>query len=115
MVKYTMKYRFCITEMKRRVLVISLITLHFSLFTSYCYSQEKSLKDTIAGIMKDTVAQPHTPYNIVMFGHETALFAKSPIGWKGKNWALLGGCVATTYLSMQIDNPIRRTTGNDPS
>jgi membrane-associated phospholipid phosphatase len=60
--------------------------------------------------LADTIHHPDRPYTVLQFLHETRLFLKQPTTWKGKNWLIFSGCVATIGLSTMLDEPLRSST-----
>jgi hypothetical protein len=50
---------------------------------------------------------PQNRYDLSQFGNETADFIKQPLEWKSSDWLRLGLAGASTFLAMQIDEPVR--------
>jgi membrane-associated phospholipid phosphatase len=46
-------------------------------------------------------------YDFSQFGHETGDFIKQPSKWDGNDWLRLGVIGGATFLTMQVDQPIR--------
>ena len=54
---------------------------------------------------RDTVKEMR--YNLSQFGHETVGFLVQPTKWDGGDWLRIGAMGGATFLTMQIDKPIR--------
>jgi membrane-associated phospholipid phosphatase len=54
-------------------------------------------------------------YDFSQFGHETADFIKQPSKWNGNDWLRLGAISGVTFLTMQVDQPIRDAVLKDRS
>ena len=54
-------------------------------------------------------------YNLSQFGNETVDFIKQPSKWDGGDWLRLGVIGSATFLTMQVDQPIRDAVLKDRS
>jgi hypothetical protein len=54
-------------------------------------------------------------YNLLQFRDETVDFIKQPAKWNGNDWLTLGVVGAGTFLSMQLDDPMRDAVMKDRS
>jgi len=54
-------------------------------------------------------------YNLSQFGNETVDFIKQPSKWDGNDWLRLGVIGSATFLTMQVDQPIRDAVLKDRS
>jgi len=60
-------------------------------------AQDLASRDTVLG----------NKYNLSQFGHETVDFLIKPTKWDGSDWLRLGVMGGATFLTMQVDQPIR--------
>jgi membrane-associated phospholipid phosphatase len=67
-------------------------------------------KETTIPETKGEKAQEYKPYNLTQFGHETFLYVKQPVLWKGKDWLRVGVVVAGTFAIMPLDQTITDAT-----
>jgi membrane-associated phospholipid phosphatase len=86
-----------------------MITLHSSLHKillsllvlivceSSLFAQNLASRDTVQG----------NKYNLSQFGHESVDFLVQPTKWDGNDWLRLGVISGVTFLSMQVDQPVR--------
>jgi len=65
--------------------------------TADLFAQEIASRDTVLG----------NKYNLSQFGHETVGFFIQPTKWDGGDWLRLGVIGGATFLTMQVDQPIR--------
>jgi membrane-associated phospholipid phosphatase len=87
----------------RHAIILSflvLISCEFSLF-----AQNPVSRDTVLG----------NKYNISQFGHESVEFLIQPTKWDGNDWLRVGVIGGATFLSMQVDQPIRDAVLKDRS
>jgi len=61
------------------------------------FAQDIASRDTVLG----------NKYNLSQFGHETVGFFIQPTKWDGGDWLRLGVMGGATFLTMQVDQPIR--------
>jgi len=61
------------------------------------FAQDLALRDTVLG----------NKYNLSQFGHETVGFFIQPTKWDGSDWLKIGVIGGATFLTMQVDQPIR--------
>ena len=61
------------------------------------FAQDITSRDTVLG----------NKYNLSQFGHETVGFFIQPTKWDGSDWLRLGVIGGATFLTMQVDQPIR--------
>jgi membrane-associated phospholipid phosphatase len=61
------------------------------------FAQDLVSRDTVQG----------NKYNLSQFGHETVGFFIQPTKWDGNDWLRLGVISGATFLTMQVDQPIR--------
>jgi membrane-associated phospholipid phosphatase len=61
------------------------------------FAQDIASRDTVLG----------NRYNLSQFGHETVDFLIQPMKWDGGDWLRLGVMGGATFLTMQVDQPIR--------
>ena len=61
------------------------------------FAQDPTSRDTVLG----------NKYNLSQFGHETWSFIKQPSKWDGGDWLKIGVIGGATFLTMQVDQPIR--------
>jgi membrane-associated phospholipid phosphatase len=61
------------------------------------FAQDPTSRDTVLG----------NKYNLSQFGHETVGFFVQPTKWDGGDWLRLGVMGGATFLTMQVDQPIR--------
>jgi membrane-associated phospholipid phosphatase len=61
------------------------------------FAQNLESRDTVQG----------NKYNFSQFGNETWSFIKQPTKWDGGDWLRLGVMGGATFLTMQVDQPIR--------
>jgi membrane-associated phospholipid phosphatase len=54
-------------------------------------------------------------YDFSQFGHETGDFIKQPSKWDGNDWLRLGMIGGASFLTMQVDQPIRDAVLKDRS
>jgi membrane-associated phospholipid phosphatase len=64
-------------------------------------------------VSRDTVLGNR--YNLSQFGHETVDFLIQPTKWDGGDWLRLGVMGGATFLTMQVDQPIRDAVLKDRS
>ena len=60
-------------------------------------AQDLASRDTVLG----------NKYNLSQFGHETVNFFVQPTKWDGNDWLRLGVISGATFLTMQVDQPVR--------
>jgi membrane-associated phospholipid phosphatase len=61
------------------------------------FAQDIASRDTVLG----------NKYNLSQFWHETGSFFVQPTKWDGGDWLKLGVMGGATFLTMQVDQPIR--------
>ena len=61
------------------------------------FAQDIVSRDTVVG----------NKYNLSQFWHETGSFFVQPTKWDGSDWLRLGVMGGATFLTMQVDQPIR--------
>ena len=61
------------------------------------FAQDLVSRDTVLG----------NKYNLSQFWHETVGFCVQPTKWDGGDWLRLGVMGGATFLTMQVDQPIR--------
>ncbi|MCX6121073.1 MAG: phosphatase PAP2 family protein [Ignavibacteriales bacterium] len=92
--------------MRHRIL-ISLFLIVICGFSPYraadLFAQDIASRDTVLG----------NKYNLSQFGHETWSFIKQPTKWDGGDWLRLGVMGGATFLTMQVDQPIRDAVMRD--
>jgi membrane-associated phospholipid phosphatase len=69
------------------------------------FAQNSTSRDTVLG----------NKYNLSQFGHESVDFLIQPTKWDGSDWLRFGVIVGATFLSMQVDQPIRDAVLKDQS
>ena len=86
--------------------------LHSALFLilisgTSLFAQDLAPRDTVDRnvVLRDSEKQ--NKYNFSQFGHETVDFLIKPTKWDGTDWLRLGVMGGATFLSMQVDQPIR--------
>jgi len=52
-------------------------------------------------------------YNFSQFASETWGFIKQPAKWDGSDWLKIGALGVSTFLLMQVDEPVRRLVNHD--
>ena len=86
--------------MRHRLLIAHLLIVICG-FYSYgavdLFAQDIASRDTVLG----------NRYNLSQFGHETVDFFVQPTKWDGGDWLRLGVMGGATFLTMQVDQPIR--------
>lgn len=65
--------------------------------TAHLFAQDIALRDTVQV----------NRYNLSQFGHETVRFFIQPTKWDGGDWLKIGAMGGATFLTMQIDQPVR--------
>ena len=86
--------------MRHRFLISLLLTAicGFSPFgATDLLAQDLASRDTVLG----------NKYNLSQFWHETGSFFVQPTKWDGGDWLRLGVIGGATFLTMQVDQPIR--------
>jgi membrane-associated phospholipid phosphatase len=85
----------------RRTILLSLLFVVICDFSPYgaadLFAQDIASRDTVLG----------NRYNLSQFGHETVDFLIKPTKWDGGDWLRLGVMGGATFLTMQVDQPIR--------
>ena len=85
----------------RHRFLISLLLIVICRFSPYgatdLFAQEIASRDTVLG----------NKYNLSQFWHETGSFFVQPTKWDGGDWLRLGVIGGATFLTMQVDQPIR--------
>ena len=85
----------------RQRFYISLLLIAICGFSPYgvkdLFAQDIVSRDTVLG----------NKYNLSQFGHETWSFIKLPTKWDGGDWLRIGAWGGATFLTMQVDQPIR--------
>lgn len=85
---------------------------------SFSHGQDQK-KDSIPGTKGKLDIAPETKkerrqekklYSLGQFGHETLLFVKQPVKWKGRDWIKIGAIVAGSALLTTADQPLRDAT-----
>jgi membrane-associated phospholipid phosphatase len=61
------------------------------------FAQDLVSRDTVIG----------NKYNLSQFGHESVDFLIQPTKWDGGDWLRLGVIGGATFLTMQVDQPVR--------
>jgi membrane-associated phospholipid phosphatase len=86
------------------ILLLFSFTIHTSVFA------QEIKKDTVPET-KGEKKQEKKLYSISQFGHETFLFVKEPLKWKGNDWMRVGVITASTVLvSLTLDKAMVRAT-----
>ncbi len=87
-----------------------LLSLLFVVICGFCpygtadiFAQNLASQDTMQG----------NKYNLSQFGHETIEFLVQPTKWDGNDWLRLGVIGGATFLTMQVDQPIRNAVLKD--
>jgi membrane-associated phospholipid phosphatase len=70
-------------------------------------SLHKILLSLLVLIICETSVFTQNKYNLSQFGNETGDFFKQPSKWDGNDWLRLGIISSATFLTMQVDQPIR--------
>ena len=85
----------------RHRFLIALLLIVICRFSPYgatdLFAQEIASRDTVLG----------NKYNLSQFWHETGSFFVQPTKWDGGDWLKLGVMGGATFLTMQVDQPIR--------
>jgi membrane-associated phospholipid phosphatase len=85
----------------RHRFLIALLLIVICGFSPYgvvnLFAQDIASRDTVVG----------NKYNLSQFGHETVGFFIQPTKWDGGDWLRLGVMGGATFLTMQVDQPIR--------
>jgi membrane-associated phospholipid phosphatase len=87
-------------SMRHRFLMplIFIVICRFSPYgTADLFAQDLASRDTVLG----------NKYNLSQFWHETVGFFVQPTKWDGGDWLKIGVMGGATFLSMQVDQPIR--------
>ena len=91
----------------RHKILISLFLIVICGFSPYrdadLFAQDIASRDTVLG----------NKYNLSQFGHETVGFFVQPTKWDGGDWLRLGVMGGATFLTMQVDQPIRDAVQRD--
>jgi membrane-associated phospholipid phosphatase len=97
--KYTTNKRLVISMRHRFLMSLLLIAIcGFSPYkTADLFAQNLESRDTVMG----------NRYNLSQFWHETVGFCVQPTKWDGNDWLRLGVMGGATFLTMQVDQPIR--------
>jgi membrane-associated phospholipid phosphatase len=82
-------------------ILISLLLIVICGFSPYrtaeLFAQNLESRDTVLG----------NRYNLSQFWHETVGFCVQPTKWDGGDWLRIGVWSGATFLTMQVDQPIR--------
>jgi membrane-associated phospholipid phosphatase len=93
----------------RHTILLSLLFVIIGNFSPYgaadLFTQNLELRDTVQG----------NKYNLSQFGHESVDFLIQPTKWDGNDWLRVGVIGGATFLSMQVDQPIRNAVLKDRS
>ena len=85
----------------RHTILLSILLVVMCGFSPYgatdLLAQDLASRDTVLG----------NKYNLSQFGHETVDFLIKPTKWDGSDWLRLGVMGGATFLTMQVDQPIR--------
>ena len=73
--------------------------------TAGLFAQNLESRDTVLG----------NKYNLSQFWHETIGFCVQPTKWDGGDWLRIGVWSGATFLTMQVDQPIRDAVLKDRS
>lgn len=84
-----------------RYLILFLLSITFQ---TYGFGQ--IAKKEITPETKGEKKQEKRLYSFSQFGHETYLFIKQPITFKGKDWLRVGAVTASTIATMSLDKTI---------
>jgi membrane-associated phospholipid phosphatase len=86
--------------------ILLIVIFGFSHFgAADLFAQDIVLRDTVLG----------NKYNLSQFGHESVDFLIQPTKWDGGDWLRLGVISGATFLTMQVDQPIRNAVLKDRS
>jgi membrane-associated phospholipid phosphatase len=90
---------------------IFIILFFISIINSCLFSQDVK-KDTVPET-KGEKKQEGKHYNLSQFAHETYLFFKQPVMWRGNDWLKIGAITAATFSAMTLDKTaVNATQGN---
>ena len=93
----------------RHRFLISLLLIVICGFSPYgtadLFAQNLASRDTILG----------NKYNLSQFGHESVDFLIQPTKWDVSDWLRIGVISGATFLTMQVDQPIRNAVLKDRS
>jgi membrane-associated phospholipid phosphatase len=93
-------------SMRHRFLIAFLLIVicGFSPYgASNLFAQNLASRDTVQG----------NKYNLSQFGHESVDFLIQPTKWDGGDWLRIGVIGGATFLTMQVDLPIRNAVLRD--
>jgi membrane-associated phospholipid phosphatase len=79
------------------------------------FAQDLAVRDTLQGNPVPRDSEDRNKYNLSQFGHETVRWFVQPTKWDGSDWLRLGVMGGATFLTMQVDNPIRNAVLKDRS
>jgi len=85
----------------RHTILLSLFLIVICGFSPYgatdLFAQNLASRDTVLG----------NKYNLSQFGHESVDFLIQPTKWDANDWLRIGVIGGATFLTMQVDQPIR--------
>jgi membrane-associated phospholipid phosphatase len=71
------------------------------------FAQDLVARDTLKRNPALRESGDRNRYNLSQFGHETVRWFIQPTKWDGSDWLRLGVIGGATFLTMQVDQPIR--------
>jgi membrane-associated phospholipid phosphatase len=77
-----------------------------------CLIAQEAKKDTVPATTLEKKMEKK-PYGISQFAHESFLFVKQPVKWKGNDWLKVGAVVLVTASLMPLDQKINQATQGD--